>query len=57
MVYAMKEVGLKGHIFELTIAMAILLQKLLDGEFETIEEDDLQPAVLTDTNVAIKSSN
>ena len=57
MVYAMKEVDLKGYVFELTIAMAILLQKLLDGEFETIEEDDLQPAVLTDVNVAIKSSN
>lgn len=57
MVYAMKEAGLRGFVFELTIAMAILLQKLLDGEFETIKEDDLRPALLAKVNGTPKISN
>ena len=53
----MKEAGLQGYAFELTIAMAILLKKLTDDEFETIKQGDLRSAVLTNMNGAINSSN
>ena len=57
MLYAMKESGFKGFVFELTLAMTILLQKLLDGQFESIKEDDLKPALLAKKNDEIKTSD
>ena len=57
MVYAMKEFGFKGFVFELSIAMAILLQKFFDSELDTIKEDDLRPALLKRTDDSGTASN
>nr|HIL75193.1 YkgJ family cysteine cluster protein [Rhodospirillales bacterium] len=47
MTYAMKDFGMKGSTYELTLAISILIIKLCDGEADTIVENDLKPALLT----------
>jgi Fe-S-cluster containining protein len=46
MTYAMKDAGMKGSTYELTVAMSILMTKLFNGELDTIVEDDLKSAVM-----------
>ena len=46
MTCAMKEIGMEGSVYELTVAVSILLTKLCNGEADTVVEDDLRPALL-----------
>ena len=46
MTYAMKDTGMKGYTFELTIALSILMTKLSKGKRINLVEDDLKPAVM-----------
>ena len=46
MTCAMKEIGMEGSVYELTVAVSILLTKLCNGEADTVVEEDLRPALL-----------
>ena len=46
MTYAMRDVGMEGSVYELTVAVSILLTKLFNGEADTVVEEDLRPALL-----------
>ena len=46
MTYAMKDVGMKGSNYELTVAISILITKLFNGELDSIVENDLKSAVM-----------
>jgi hypothetical protein len=46
MIYAMKEVGMKGSNYEFTVAISILITKLFNGELDSLVEDDLKPAIM-----------
>ena len=46
MTCAMKEIGMEGSVYELTVAVSILLTKLCNGEADTVVEDDLRLALL-----------
>ena len=56
MIYAMKEAGLDASGYELTVAMAILLENLCDGMADAIGEDDLRPALLNKQDDDIMTS-
>ena len=47
MTYAMKDLGMEGSTYELNVAISILITKLCDGEADTVVENDLKPALLT----------
>ena len=46
MTYAMKDIGMEGSVYELTVAVSLLLTKLCNGEADTIVENALRPALL-----------
>ena len=46
MTHAMRGVGMEGSVYELTVAVSILLTKLCHGEADAIVEHDLRPALL-----------
>ena len=46
MTHAMKDIGMEGSVYELTVAVSILLTKLCNGEADTVVESDLRPALL-----------
>ena len=46
MTYAMKDFGMEGSTYELTVAISILITKLCDEEAATVVENDLKPALL-----------
>ena len=46
MTHAMRGVGMEGAVYELTVAISILLTKLCHGEAEALVEHDLRPALL-----------
>ena len=56
MIYAMKEAGLDASGYELTVAMAILLEKFCDGISDTIGENDLRHALLNKQDGDITTS-
>lgn len=55
-VHAMKDFGLNGLIFELTVAIAILLRRLSDGNTPAVVEDDLKAASLEKRDDQIRTS-
>jgi Fe-S-cluster containining protein len=46
MASAMKDKGMKGATYELTVAISIIMTKICDGEFDALVEDDLAQALL-----------
>ena len=46
MTHAMRGVGMEGSVYELTVAISILLTKLCHGEADSVVEHDLRPALL-----------
>ena len=46
MTYAMKDAGMEGSAYELTVAISILFTKLCDGEADIVVENDFLPALL-----------
>ena len=47
MSYAMKDFGMKGSSYELTLVMSILITKLFNGELDSLTENDLKSAVMS----------
>jgi len=46
MTHAMKGVGMEGSVYELTVAISILLTKMCHGEADAVVENDIRSALL-----------
>ena len=56
-IHAMKDFGLNGRTFELTVAMAILMRQIFDNDTGVLVENHLESAILEEKGGCFSTSN